>query len=63
MLVYHWYDQQPIQLPDGLEIAQFDILENKTAETEFHFTTGEARFEKNNQTILKEMKQFWIFSL
>lgn len=39
-MAYHWDDKQPINIPDELEIAEFDLLDNRTAETTMSFSTG-----------------------
>ncbi|XP_064110648.1 glycine receptor subunit alpha-2-like isoform X2 [Macrobrachium nipponense] len=41
VIKYHWVDDTPIDLPDELEIAQFDLLNFETSETTQHFVTGD----------------------
>ncbi|KAK7065933.1 Glycine receptor subunit alpha-3 [Halocaridina rubra] len=40
VIKYHWVENVPIDLPDELEIAQFDLLSQSTEEMTQHFVTG-----------------------
>ncbi|KAL7647798.1 UNVERIFIED_CONTAM: hypothetical protein RMT77_001407 [Armadillidium vulgare] len=39
IIKYHWDDNKPIDMPDTLEIAQFDFIGFKTIEQTYEYVT------------------------